>query len=103
MTYIQLKHRRPFGASTERFIELLEKYPRVPPVEIEEMVDLYSRLTILELGLLSSDSSLSLPLDSFVAKHSQRLKRWWQDHLIFALTMTGTLALLIGLVAFAFR
>ncbi|WP_214622936.1 hypothetical protein [Sphingobium nicotianae] len=103
MSYIQLRHRRPFDASTERFIELLEKYPHVPPVEIEEMVGLYSRLTILDLGLLSSDSSLSLPLDSFVAKHSQRLKSWWKDHLVFAVTMIGTLALLVGLAAFAFR
>ena len=101
MTYLTRERHRPFGPSADRFIELLARFPRVQPVESEEMIALYLQLTILEVGLLASDESIAVRLDSFIRTHSSRLKRSWRDHLVFAATIAGTLVLLLGLVAMA--
>lgn len=101
MTYLAEERHHAFGASASRLIELIGRYPNVDPDEVEEMIAIYPTLTILEVGLLSSDDKIATPLDAFVRTHSKRLRRSWQHHLVFGISATGTFAFLAVLVALA--
>ena len=101
MTYLTREPHCPFGPSAERFNELLGRYPRMEPDEVEEMIAIYPKLTILEVGLLSGDDALARPLDSFRRDHSERLKSSWRHHLVFALSVIVTFAMFGALIAAA--
>ena len=94
MTSLAQNRHRAFGPMAEQFNDLLRRYPRLDPDEIELMIAIYPKLTILEVGLLSADDALGEAFHKFNRAHRERLKRSWQDHLLLALMMLATLALL---------
>lgn len=90
--------RQPLAAHAHRFISLLRAYPDVEARQVEQMIAIYPRLTILEMGLLSTDRILSEPLDAFMRDHGAQLGKSWRDQVVFAITIVSTLILLGWLV-----
>jgi hypothetical protein len=103
VTYLTSERHRPFGPIADQFCELLRNYPDLSESQIEEMITSYSKLTILEVGLLSADDLLSRRFDSFTRDHSDRLNTHWKHHLLFALVMLGTFAMMGAIVLAAMR
>lgn len=99
MTSLTQDRHRPYGPFAERFMGLLDRYPRLKQSEVEEMIAIYPKLTILEHGLLSSDHAIADQFEAFMARHSRQLRRSWQHNLVFALAVFSTAGLLAGLIA----
>lgn len=103
MTYLTSERHRPFGPKADHFCKLLRDYPDLPENEIEEMIAIYSNLTIIEVGLLSADDRLSRRFDRFLRDQADRLHRDWKHHLLFAIVMLGTFAMIGAIVLVAMR
>ncbi|RYE64717.1 MAG: hypothetical protein EOO83_00415 [Oxalobacteraceae bacterium] len=97
MTSLTQSRHRAFGALAEQFNDLLRRYPHVDHHEIEQMIAIYPKLTILEVGLLSADDGLGDSFHEFYRAHRERLKRTWKDHFLFAFVILATLAMLVAL------
>jgi hypothetical protein len=103
MTELTRERHRPLGRMAERFNELLRNYPHLDKGDVDDMIAIYPRLTILEMGLLSTDKLLSNRFDAFMRDHAGRLRSSWRDSLIFVLVLLGTVALMGALVWAAMR
>jgi len=92
------RQHRVFGPLAEQFNDLLRRYPHVDHDEIEQMIAIYPKLTILEIGLLSADDGLGEAFQEFNRAYPERLKQSWRHHLLFGLVMLGSLGLPAALV-----
>lgn len=90
--------RPPASVDADRFAGMLRAYPHVEARQVEQMVALYPRLTILEMGLLSADRYLAEPLEAFMRDHGARLKKSWRDQMVSAIIIISTFFLLCWLV-----
>lgn len=97
MTQLTTERHRPFGPKAQHFREQLRLYPHLGDAQVEELVSIYSQLTILEVGLLSADEQVATRFDAFVRDHSDRLRSPWQQHMISAIVVVGALALVLSL------
>ncbi|RYE04490.1 MAG: hypothetical protein EOP61_00310 [Sphingomonadales bacterium] len=98
MTSLSQNRHRAFGPLAEQFNDLLRRYPNVDHDEVEQMIAIYPKLTILEVGLLSSDERLGKSLHEFSRAHRERLRPSWHDHFLLAMVMLATFALFAALV-----
>ena len=95
MTSLTQNRERVFSPLAEQFRDLLRRYPRLDQDEIERMIAIYPKLTILEVGLLSSDDRLGESFREFNRAHPEGQS--WKHHLMFVLVMLGSMAL-VGLL-----
>jgi hypothetical protein len=89
--------RPPASVDADRFAGMLRAYPHVEARQIEQMVALFPRLTILEMGLLSADRFLSEPLEAFMRDQAPRLKTSWRDKVVFEIVIVSAILLLCWL------
>ena len=65
---------RAMRSSRERVAALLDRYPRLTPTEIREVVDFMKTGSHLEIGLLTSNSALRPKVDAFMADHGAHFR-----------------------------
>ena len=53
---------------------LISRYPDLTGAELDRLIDIYPRLPILDVGLMTSDPSISTRLDAFCRDHGRKLK-----------------------------
>jgi hypothetical protein len=53
---------------------LLSRYPELNEHELDKLIEVYGRLKILDIGLLTSDERISAQLEAFNRDHGQRFK-----------------------------
>lgn len=53
---------------------LISRYPDLTAAELNRLIDIYPRLPILDIGLMTSDPSISTQLDAFCRDHGRKLK-----------------------------
>jgi hypothetical protein len=62
---------------------LISRYPALTTAELGRLIDIYPRLPILDVGLMTSDPSISTRLDAFCKDHGRKLKRSMTPLLFF--------------------
>lgn len=55
--------------------QLISQYPNLTAAELDRLIDIYPRLPILDVGLMTADPSISTRLDAFCREHGRKLKR----------------------------
>ncbi len=55
--------------------QLISRYPDLTAAELDRLIDIYPRLPILDVGIMTSDPSISTRLDAFCREHGRKLKR----------------------------
>ena len=63
--------------------QLISRYPDLTIAELDRLIDIYPRLAILDVGLMTSDPSISTRLDAFCRDHRRKLKRSSAGPLLF--------------------
>ena len=76
MTTQALSRSREPSVIAARAELLLSNYPNLSEVEIAELINLMSRLPILDLGLMTADDQISDQLDAFHRDHGSKLAPW---------------------------
>lgn len=61
---IAVRH-RPFGPKSERFRELLRRYPGLPDHELSELSSIYRRLSVMDMALLAADETVAGHFEAF--------------------------------------
>ena len=65
--------------------QLISRYPDLTTAELNRLIDIYPRLPILDVGLMTADASISTRLDAFCREHGRELKRSSAGLLLFLL------------------
>lgn len=78
---------RPLSEAASRVTALLDRYPAISDRELDELIERFPRLSILDVGLMSADERLSAKVAALHEAHGPRLK-------------TPKTALIILLIAF---
>jgi hypothetical protein len=83
---------RPPSEMTVRAEALLKRYPNLSEHELATLIDIFPRLRILDLGLMTCDERLSEKLDAFHRDHGRKLKAPVSSLIAF-LAVPGIIAL----------
>lgn len=54
--------------------ELLWAYPELAPEQIGRLIDIFPKLPILDVGLMTSDERLAPKLDAFQREHGRKIR-----------------------------
>ena len=73
MTTQTLSRSRPSEVAS-RTEHLLDRYPNLSEQELAELINLFSRLPILDFGLMTADRRLSGKLDAFHREHGRKVR-----------------------------
>ena len=84
---------RPLSNEAMEVAALLRDYPDLSPAEIEQLAAGFSRLSLIDAGLLTADDVLGARLDAFLRVHGRKVERPWA-HLL----LIGPIAALFALV-----
>lgn len=69
---------------------LLSRYPHISEQELEDLIRAFSRLPLLDFGMVAADDRLGAKLDALFADHGERMRSPFQ-----------TLAIALSALAFA--
>ena len=53
---------------------LLARYPHISELEVADLIRAFSRLPLLDFGLVAADDRLGPQLDAFYADHGEKLR-----------------------------
>ena len=62
------------SAIAARAEALVQRYPNLSEVELAELINLMSRLPVLDFGLMTADPVMSSRLDAFHRDHGHRIR-----------------------------
>ena len=65
---------RPPSELTLKAEALLVRYPKLDERELQTLIDIFPRLRILDLGMMTADDRLARKLEAFQEDHGRRLK-----------------------------
>lgn len=80
---------------------LITRYPNLSEIELARLINLYRRLSALDMALMLSDQKLSPNLDRFSADHRSKIKTPFRQYAALVGYAVLTLAALGWAVAFA--
>lgn len=76
MTTHALSRSREPSVIAARAEQLLSRYPNMGEIELAELINLMSRLPMLDLALMTADDQISNQLDAFHRDHGNKLAPW---------------------------
>lgn len=65
---------RPLSDTGLRAESLLSRYPAISDREVEELIEIFPKLPILDLGLMTADERISANIAEFHKAHGKKLK-----------------------------
>ncbi len=67
-------HGRPLSDVGQKAELLLQRYPSISERELDQLIEIFPRLPILDLGLITADDRISAKVAEFHQAHKARLK-----------------------------
>lgn len=74
MTTHYSSHGRPLSDMGSKAALFLGRYPSISERELDELIDIFPRLPILDLALMTADDRISAKVAEFHQAHKTRLK-----------------------------
>ena len=86
--------------STPHASELIARYPDLSGVEVTRLIDLYRKLSALDVALLISDEVLGPKLDHFFKDHRQKIRTPFRQYAMLVVTAVVGIAITVWAVVF---
>jgi hypothetical protein len=67
-------HSRPLSDNGVRAEALLNRYPEISDRELDELIDIFPKLPILDVGLITGDERIAAKVADLYKAHGKRLK-----------------------------
>src|SRR5690606_23025703 len=82
----------------ERAAQLISRYPNLNHSQIENLANLFPRLSALDLSLMMSDEDLAPRLEAFYATHRDRMSPSLSDYAVIGIIIAFPILMFLVLV-----